>query len=141
MKKHLFIPATKEINVTRKIVYRPIKSWHSATFAGEKLEKLPGTNDGSGCMKRAKLYGELDWDMTYIPKTVTHRLYWHKDNPKETMSAFLSYPDGMGSCNEYFWEAYPIKGDVERWTGDKAEEDMEKVLVRILNRKAKKRGK
>jgi len=77
-----FIPGTMEREIAPNIVFRPIRSWHSATYAGERLRKVG--NDGSGCMR-------LDNDDTKIcniPLTVTHRT-------GKRLSVFLSYPEGM----------------------------------------------
>jgi len=136
MKTNEFIQKTMERKVSGQIVFRPIKSWHSNTYAGERLEKMPfSKEDGSGCMRRVN-----GMNMCYIPFTVTHRLYWHKKNPKEKISVFLSYPDGMGACEEYFWEVYSIRkdGDIKRFYGDNAEEEMEKEIVKFLNIKVEK---
>jgi len=66
------------------------------------------------------------------PKTVIHRIYWHEDNSEETISAFLSYPDGMGASDEYFWEVYEIDEDTERFFGDDAEKEMEEKIIKVL---------
>lgn len=131
MKRSEFIPTTIEREVAPNIVFRPIRSWHSATYAGEKLTKIPGTDDGSGCMKLdSSPYSE----MCGIPLTVTHRLYWNKNNPDRTISAFLSYPNAMGCVDEYFWETLGTgeDGDTERFFGDNAEKEMESKIIEIL---------
>jgi len=116
-----FIPTTCEREISPNIVFRPIRSWHSGTFAGEGLSKIPGTSDGSGCLK-GKGYCN-------VPLTVTHRLYWNRKTNK-TISAFLSYPGGMGiRGGEYFWEIYSGDGDIERFS---AETEMESRIKELL---------
>jgi hypothetical protein len=126
-KKDLFVPATREIAIGDGVVYRPIRSWHSGTYAGEGLLRMP-SGDRSGCVD--------DDGSTQPPLTVTHRLYWNVAKPEDMISAFLSYPGAMGCCDEYFWEAY-IGDDVERWTGETAEADMEKAILGALGDSAK----
>jgi len=135
----LFIPCTMEREIAKDIVFRPIKSWHSNTFAGEKLLEMPGSEDRSGCMKLIKDKG-YQMEMCMIPYTVTHRVYWHRKNPENMISAFLSYPEAMGcSDGEYFWEALgTAKEDIERFFGDSAEHDMEKKIIKALKREVKK---
>jgi hypothetical protein len=123
-----FIPTTCERKVSGKIVFRPIKSWHGNTYAGEGLKIHNG--DRSGCLKDSD--GVLE--QCYKPLTVTHRVYWHRGNPEEEVSAFLSYPNGMGAMDCYFWEAY-ITRDTPRFT---SEEEMERKVVRHLNYKFRK---
>jgi hypothetical protein len=112
--------------IGRGVFFRPIRSWHSNSYAGEKMTVLPGgSGDRSGCMFPDKFHGLA---VCQPPLTVTHRLYWHEHDPQKTVSAFLSYPDAMGCCDEYFWETHGISGDVERWTGDNAETEMEDAI-------------
>lgn len=118
-----FLPATREIEIAGGVRYRPIRSWHTGCFAGEHITSING--DASGC---AKLVAGA-W-ATSPPYTVTHRLYWHPSNPEKCVSAFLSYPNGMGCCDEYFWEA--SVNDCERFTGPTAEEDCEAAIVKAL---------
>ena len=116
--KQDFIPATMARPIGDGVFFRPIRSWHSGTYAGERLTKIPGTTDLSGCL------GHHD-----RPLTVTHRVYWNETAPEKIVSSFLSYPDGMGACDVYFWEAYPSpEGDIERWTGEDAEQIMEDTV-------------
>lgn len=129
-----FIPGTREIDIGRGVVYRPIKSWHSGTYAGEQAESIPGSNDGSGCCTviPTPLPGGRVFQrkMCDPPKTVTHRLYWNKRRPDVKVSAFLSYPNGMGFTlmGAYFWEVMlPEADDVERF------EQEEEVEAAILN--------
>lgn len=115
-----FIPATMARSIGDGVFFRPIRSWHSATYAGEGLTKIPGSDDSSGCLRDG---------MCPQPRSVTHRAYWHKRNPKATVSVFLSYPNAMGACDQYFWEMYPgPDGDVERFIGDDAEAKMEEFV-------------
>lgn len=117
-----FIPGTMEREIAKDIVFRPIKSWHSNTFAGERLEFIPGTKDRSCCMK--KIDG---MNMCSIPYTVTHRLYWNRNKPEQTISAFLSYPNGLIPTDSYMWEA--LVGGGCRYS---SEEEMEKAIIREL---------
>jgi hypothetical protein len=127
MGKQSFIPCTMARSIGDGIFFRPIKSWHSATYAGEKLTKIPGSNDGSGCMREERLGG---LEVCSPPYTVTHRLYWHESDPNKTISAFLSYPDAMGFSGErYFWEAYGVENDdTSRYFGEDAEAEMEAAI-------------
>lgn len=123
---HNFIPCTRDIVIDRGVRYRPVRSWHSGVLAGERLRTERG--DSSGCV-REDSRGSL---VTSPPYTVTHRLYWHPANPNEYVSAFLSYPNGMGCCDQYFWENNI--GDCERFTGETAEEDCEASIVAHLTK-------
>jgi hypothetical protein len=124
--KQSFIPCTISRAIGDGIFFRPIRSWHSATFAGEKLTKMPGPDDRSGCMWEERFHG---LQVCCIPYTVTHRLYWHESKPDKTISAFLSYPDAMGFSGGYFWEAYGVEADdVSRYFGDGAEAEMEAAI-------------
>jgi len=120
-----FIPMTNEISIGEGIVYRPIKSWHSGTYSGERLLKMPGTIDRSGCLQ--------DYGKCFPPLTCIHRIYWHKDNFENYISAFLSYPLGMGAVNAYFWEIYPTESeDIERF---ESENKMEIRIIECLTQK------
>ena len=124
--KDPFIPATTERHITKDIVFRPRKSWHSATAAGEKITGWTDIEDRSGCARPIKECGGLL--MCMVPYSVTHRLYWNKKRPDEKISAFLSYPDAMGGCDTYFWEAL-FDDDTHRFD---TEEDMEKAILKAL---------
>ena len=129
-KQEKFIPTTTAREIARGIVFRPVRSWHSDTFAGEQITERHG--DGSGCMKLVD-----GMKMCPIPYTVTHRLYWNVKNPDYTISAFLSYPDAMGiSGGEYFWETLGTEkdGDIERFFGVNAEAKMEKKIIAVLKK-------
>lgn len=121
--KQDFIPCTTARAINSDVFFRPVRSWHSGTFSGEKLEVVRG--DRSGCARKE---GAYSWSCP-IPLSVTHRLYWHKNAPDKTISAFLSYPNGLGCADEYFWETYGLGEDVERWFGDNAETEMEAAIV------------
>lgn len=127
-----FIPCTSPRSIGDGIFFRPIRSWHSGTYAGEKLYKIPGSNDGSGCLFSEKLSDVLP--VCSPPHTVTHRLYWHEKDPNQTISAFLSYPNGMGVCDEYFWEANKVEddNDITRYFGPDAETEMEAAIKAYL---------
>jgi hypothetical protein len=122
MTEERFIPCTREVEFAPGLVYRPIRSWHSGTYAGERLTAVRG--DGSGCM--SVVDGR---PVTSIPYTVTHRLYWKKGYPERTISAFLSYPGGMGHSAGYFWEAFG-DGIEERFD---SEEDMERAVAAAIS--------
>lgn len=140
-----FIPTTKEIEVAKNIVYRPIRSWHGGVYAGEKLTERNG--DHSGCMSGGVLDGSNfhSDNLCHIPYTYTHRLYWHKQRPQNRISAFLSYPDAMGmSDGEYFWEVLGIDKkhhDIKRFFGSRAETAMEKAIIKNLTPILPKKGK
>ena len=123
-RKDWFIPCTREIAIGDDVVYRPTRMWHSGTYAGEGLASVHG--DGSGCVDSE---GQCS-----APKSVTTRLYWNVHRPDDSVSAFLSYPDGMGCLHEYFWETLgtAADGDVERWTGPDAEQNMEEAIRTAL---------
>jgi hypothetical protein len=71
--------------------------------------------------------------VTRPPKTAMHRLYWAVTCPQYKISAFLSYPGGMGICPEYFWEVM-LGDDVKCFTGPSAEKKMESVIIRVLTK-------
>jgi hypothetical protein len=122
----LFIPCTREIEIGDGVVYRPIRSWMSLTYAGEGLQIVRG--DASGCVDARGKCSK--------PNAVVHRLYWRRlgwpDEPQ--VSAFLSYPHGMGACSEYFWEAY-AGDEPERYFGTDAESEMETMLRESLRKR------
>lgn len=114
-----FVPATRAISVGRGVVYRPLRSWHSGVFAGERLPSDRG--DRSGCV-----LGQLrGLDVTVPPKTYTHRLYWNSDDPTKFVSCFLSYPNGMSIVGEYHWEA-SIDGEIARFS---SEDEAERAIL------------
>ena len=117
-----FIPGTYEREIAPNIVFRPIKSWHSATYAGERITIHNGNR--SGCMFESGSFRSCS-----IPLSVTHRIYWNKIT-KEEVSAFLSYPDAMGAVPTYFWEIYSKKmADCERFD---TESEMETRILSLL---------
>lgn len=120
-----FIPCTREVSIGDGVVYRPIRSWHSGTFGGERLPQNKN-GDRSGCVYP-------DGSMN-PPLTVTSRLYWNVARPEDTISAFLSYPNGMGCLSEYFWEELGCRtdGDISRYRGPNAEANMESVILARL---------
>ena len=132
-----FIPGTMEREVAKNIVFRPVRSWHSNTFAGEGLYQVKG--DGSGCLltdgklgiirNQTRLAGTTI-ELCLKPLTVTHRVYWNKKRPNEHISAFLSYPNGMGVLTSYFWEVM-IGDDIERFD---FESDMERRVIEVLSK-------
>ena len=114
-----FIPATMERQIAPSIVFRPIRSWSSLTYAGERLTIHDG--DRSGCLD--------EFGRCAAPMTVTHRNYWNTET-KQNISAFLSYPNAMGVWDRYFWEIYPAEnGDIERF---ESETEMETRIISIL---------
>lgn len=123
----IFIPCTREIEIGRSVVYRPVRMWHSGTYAGEGFTSVRG--DGSGCLKRGA-EATHDHHIAPRPSSVVTRLYWNRNKPARKISALLSYPGGMGCVDEYFWEA-TIESDTDgitRWTGDNAEAEMEEAI-------------
>jgi hypothetical protein len=114
-----YIPGTMEREIAPNIFFRPLRSWHSLTYAGEGLKIVNG--DRSGCLDNQH--------RCFAPLVVTHRAYWNKKSGKR-LSAFLSYPGAMGSFgNSYFWELYPVKGDIRRFA---TEEELERTVKRLL---------
>lgn len=131
-KEEDFIPGTMNREIAPNIVFRPVRSWHSCTYAGERFTVIPGTNDSSGCMFK-DVRGLRSCN---IPYTVTHRVYWNIRYPRNFVSVFLSYPDAMGCCPHYFWEAHAGGDDTPRFD---TEESMEKYVIKVLA-KMNKRG-
>jgi hypothetical protein len=126
-RKDWFIPCTREIAIGDDVVYRPTRMWHSGTFAGERLTSVHG--DGSGCCRLVRdAYGERA--TCDPPKSVVTRLYWNVKKPDDGVSAFLSYPNGLTILDEYAWEVLGTRsdGDIERWTGPDAEQQMEDAI-------------
>lgn len=132
----LFAPATRAIHVGEGVFYRPIRSWSTNVFAGEGLEIVG--EDRSGCAYPEKPGMPRTCS---LPKTYTHRLYWHEAEPAYTVSAFLSYPGAMGytGTSEYFWEAN--LNDCERFAGPKAEERLERTILTFFRRRHTKKKK
>lgn len=132
----IFVPCTRAVHVGEGVFYRPIRSWSTNVFAGEGLEIIG--EDRSGCA-----YPEKDGiRKCSLPRTYTHRLYWHEAEPDCTVSAFLSYPGAMGyytGTNEYFWEAN--LNDYERFVGLKAEERLERAILKWFQRRHAKKKK
>lgn len=119
MQVHNYIPGTCDRYITPDISFRPIKSWHSNTYAGEGLTNVNG--DGSGCIDINRRCQQ--------PLSVTHRIYKH-DGSDKWISAFLSYPNGMGAVDDYFWEIYnPEESDIEQFD---TELEMETKIKAIL---------
>ncbi len=127
MKAWDFIPCTREIEIADGVRYRPIRSWHSGTYAGEGRDVVDG--DRSGCA-----WSHDGMLVTMVPRTVVHRAYWNVKHPDRWVSAFLSYPGAMGAERVYFWEAnIPSDGDsITRFVGDNAEAEMEAAIVAYL---------
>ena len=126
-----FIPGTMEREIAKNIVFRPVRSWHSNTYAGEGLYEVKG--DGSGCLIAQGKYGNtIGLDVCMKPLSVTHRVYWNKKKPDKIISAFLSYPNGMGYYGSYFWEALGTReDDIERFDDEK---EMERKIIRVLSK-------
>ncbi len=117
-----FVPCTRAISVGAGVVYRPLRSWHSGVFAGERLDIVNG--DRSGCVIKSQYCRD---GVAPIPYTYTHRLYWNAEG--RTVSAFLSYPNGMGCSESYFWEA--MLEDVERFWSEEEMEDAVRAALRV----------
>jgi len=128
-----FIPTTMARHVGRGVYFRPIRSWHSGVLAGERKTEERG--DASGCMFRDKHHG---LDVATIPRTVTHRLYWHESNPEATISAFLSYPDAMGARPVYFWEANIVQDDGDGIARFDSEKECEEAIVETFMARLRK---
>lgn len=113
-----FIPATIERDIGHNILFRPIRSWTALNYAGEGLYIVNG--DRSGCLR--------DDNTCSKPLTVTHRMYWNVKTLK-MLSTFLSYPNAMGVRDTYFWEIYPVEGDIERFD---SESEMEDRIIQLI---------
>jgi hypothetical protein len=127
-----FLPCTREVEIAGGIVYRPIRAWALLTYAGEGLLSVRG--DHSGCVDTL---GKCS-----PPSTAIHRLYWRRlGHPDEdTISAFLSYPQGMGCVDEYFWGIYGGGSDgPERFLGPEAETEMETRILELLSKRPLRR--
>ena len=111
-----FVPATREIEIGAGIVYRPVRSWHSGVYAGERLEIVG--SDKSGCL--IGRHGSLSTCLP--PKSYTHRIYWRRGgDPSKHISAFLSYPGGMVTTDRYVWEMAVrgfADGEIYRFTDE-----------------------
>lgn len=120
-----FLPATRAVAIGRDVVYRPIRSWHSGVLAGEGRDIERG--DRSGC-----IVGQLrGMTVALPPKSATHRMYWNTETGA-SVSAFLSYPNGMSPTPFYHWELLfrgPDGSDVERYT---SEEELEAVVLATI---------
>lgn len=117
-----FIPGTRMIEIGNGVVYRPVRSWHAGNLAGE--HRLEQHGDRSGC-----IVGQIrGLDVTLPPKSVTHRIYWHRDRLNRWVSAFLSYPYGMSPVGTYHWEVL-LAGDVERFD---EEGECEQAIIKWL---------
>jgi hypothetical protein len=121
-----FIPGTMEREIAPDIVFRPVRSWHGGTYAGEGLTEVKG--DRSGCL----LYKD-GMDMTSRPLSVTHRIYWNRKNPKITISAILSYPDGICSGNVYVWETLGTSSSGIATEHFMNEKEMEDKIIKVLS--------
>jgi hypothetical protein len=134
-----YIPCTREISIGRNVVYRPLRRWSAGTYAGEGIGSIQG--DRSGCV-----HVESGRRLCSPPNVVTHRRYWNTRAPDIGVSAFLSYPHGMGAVDDYFWEIYgggepedphdrnPEDNDILRFMGPSAESDMEaRILLRLAD--------
>ena len=120
-----FVPATRAISIGGGVIYRPLRSWHTGVYAGERLTVVDG--DRSGCLYE----DEPRKGLTTSPKSYTHRIYWNPDVPAVTVSAFLSYPHGMGVCDGYFWEAMLNReGGPDRFG---SEEECEAAIRELLS--------
>jgi hypothetical protein len=134
IKDDQFVPATRRIEIGEGVGYRPLRSWHSGVLAGEEgvAGELSKDKDRSGLTVTIKHHG-YSTRMCYPPKSVTHRFYW-KDDVTLGVSCFLSYPNGMGAGDSYFWEVLLDAGDVERF---KTEEKVEARILEYFRKKAR----
>lgn len=132
--------------VNKTIKWRYYRHWGNNCHAGEGREGIRNKEgkvvDGSGGLHSItgvltthsgnKVFGEARL-MCSRPIVMLAR---HYVKGNEQISAVLSYPNGLSIVDGYFWEIYPYKGDIARF-GSTAE--MEKAVVRELNRITKKR--
>ena len=117
--------------IAKGIFMQDRQHWAMNSFAGEGLTVVNG--DRSGCVIKD---GWKGLDVVLVPKVAIYRHYW---STKGKISCFLSYPNGMGYHNGYFWEVYCLEGglfeDVERFSTEK---ELEKRIIKLLIEGAKK---
>jgi hypothetical protein len=126
-----FVPATRAIGIGASVFYRPIRAFSTGVFAGENLTIVDGDRSGCVIVTERSAVDDRGLPTCHVPKTVTHRVYWHAERPGAFASAFLSYPNGMGALDQYFWEARYGEFDA-RFTGPFAEIEMEVMLRELL---------
>lgn len=97
---------TQPLPLGKGIFVEDRQHWAMNSYAGEGLREVGA--DASGCLG---MDGKCQ-----PPRIAIYRHYWSK---KGKISCFLSYPNGMGSRNQYFWEIYSLEGnlfdDIERF--------------------------
>lgn len=126
--KNSFVPCTRAIAIGDGVHYRPIRSFGTNAYAGERLTIVK--SDRSGCMFEEEFRG---FAVAPIPRMAIHRVYWHERDAEAFVSAFLSYPGAMGTPQTYFWEV--LLGETERFD---AEETMEqRIREWFIDREAK----
>lgn len=106
-----FDKVTKRHSIGDGIRWRYYKHWAQNVWAGEGRYKVDG--DRSGCLYDDGLGCSR-------PLVFLARLY--KKGRKE-ISALLSYPNGIGAVDTYFWEILPTRGfkgyyNCERFTSE-----------------------
>jgi hypothetical protein len=122
-----FIPTMMNRMISKSVCFRQVKCWHSLTYAGEGLTKIPNQDDASGCIGKDGRCNK--------PYSVCHRVYWNVVNPAIQISAVLSYPKGLGGCDTYFWEIYSsgkFFDDCERFFGENGEKKMEQRIIELM---------
>jgi hypothetical protein len=102
------------------------KHWGMNSYAGEGRTEMGA--DSSGCLRKDS--GSLE--LCPRPHVAIYRHYWSK---KGKISCFLSYPNGMGYEDGYFWEIYTIGDkelfdDIERFS---TESECEKAIIGYLS--------
>lgn len=121
------------------IKWKYYRHWGQNYYAGEGL---PGRVDDEGvCVDGSggehRIVGQyerpdgrmISTDSKYCRRPVV-LLAREYVKGKERISAVLSYPGGLGYCDNYFWEIYPNKqGDCTRFDSEKK---MESYIKRQL---------
>jgi len=120
-----FDKVVKWHDIGEGVKWRYYKHWGQNVWAGEGRTEVFG--DKGGCIIEVPSYPRL----CLKPIVFLARLY--KKGDKE-ISAILSYPNGIGAEDTYFWEIYPIKGfrgeyDCERFL---SEEEMEMRIKELM---------
>lgn len=124
--KDTTFPGLTERHLTDAITWNYYKHWGQGCLAGEGIRQVNG--DRSGCLHQE---GHLTY--TNVPIVAQARLY---KSEKGEISAVYSYPNGIGVCDTYFWEIWPVEGtfpdceDPERFA---TEAEMEERIAALLD--------
>ena len=118
---------TKPIAIAPGIYREDKMHWAMNSYAGLGVSEVNG--DSSGCIYR-RLSEREGLKLCLVPKVAIYRHYW---SSKGKISCFLSYPNGMGMLDDFFWEVYSLEGDlfddIERFD---TEEECEAWIINKL---------